>query len=224
MRSCVRSTLGSRAVCKACEYKDGTEKRQSVVWQAEETGDGRGYCPSYNLAPTDVTPCIVAGTHFKSDEKQVLMPMVWGMIPRWHKVAHSQLLQLNRHFIKQHSSLFQGDFKKHGMTTHNARFEGLTASKLYSHPLNVGQRCAIVCDGYYEWKTTGENKKGAKQPYFIYAKQREGFKIAERKSWEDQWSQEEGWKGIKVLKLAGIFDSWLSPEVRTINSMRSLRF
>lgn len=99
------------------------------------------------------------------------------------------------------------------MSTHNARLEGLSASKLYSHPLSLGQRCVIVCDGYYEWKTTGKKTKGVKQPYFIYAKQDSEVKIEDRKTWRNEWSQEDGWNGIKLLKIAGIFDSWLSEEV-----------
>ncbi|XP_046733886.1 abasic site processing protein HMCES [Diprion similis] len=189
-------TLEPEAMCKACQYKDSAGKHASARWQAEETGDGRGYCSSYNLAPTDVIPCVVAGRHFRAEEERVLHPMVWGMIPRWHK----------------------GDYRKHGMSTHNARFEGLSASKLYSHPLSLGQRCVIVCDGYYEWKTTKQTSKGSKQPYFIYAKQDEGVKIEDRQTWNKEWSQDDGWNGIKLLKIAGIFDTWLSAENKKIYS------
>lgn len=59
------------------------------------------------------------------------------------------------------------------MTTNNCRIEGLTESRLYKDPLSKGQRCAVLCEGFYEWKQP-ENKGGSKQPYIIYFPQPEG--------------------------------------------------
>ncbi|XP_048515317.1 abasic site processing protein HMCES isoform X2 [Athalia rosae] len=189
------ATLDSNEICGSCGYKE--QKFKQLSWQSSDIGDGMtGYSPSYNLAPRDVTPCIVSGSHFKSKEKQVLHPMIWGMIPRWHK----------------------GDYRKHSMTTHNARSEGLLESKLYSQPLTQGQRCVILCEGYYEWKTKNKNKSDPKQPYFIYSKQNDGVEIQDRDTWKNEWSMENGWNGIKLLKLAGIFDSWLTVEKKKIYS------
>lgn len=41
-------------------------------------------------------------------------------------------------------------------------------------------------------------------------------KIWDRSSWdnEDVWSEEEGWKGPQLLKMAGLFSRWTSSEVR----------
>lgn len=45
------------------------------------------YRPSVNIAPTDVTPVVVSGSHFDQDANSpVIYPMMWGMIPPWHKV------------------------------------------------------------------------------------------------------------------------------------------
>lgn len=42
-------------------------------------------------------------------------------------------------------------------------------SKLYSEQLTKGRRCVVICEGFYEWKTT--EGPGKKKPYFIYAPQ-----------------------------------------------------
>nr|CAD7413655.1 unnamed protein product [Timema poppensis] len=79
--------------------------------------------------------------------------MMWGMIPPWHK----------------------GEPKSHGLSTNNCRLEGMIGSKLYGRAFSKGNRCVIVCDGFYEWQTT--KGKGNKQPYFIYMPQPEGGEV-----------------------------------------------
>lgn len=41
-------------------------------------------------------------------------------------------------------------------------------------------------------------------------------KIWDRSSWdkEDVWSEDDGWKGPQLLKMAGLFSRWTSSEVR----------
>lgn len=100
--------------------------------------------------------------------------------------------------------LIQGDYRKHKMSTHNARLEDLQNSKMYLPPLRQGKRCIAVVEGFYEWKRDGSTK----QPYFIYAKQENDIKVEDKSSWSDDWSEETGWKGLKLLKLAGIFNTF----------------
>lgn len=45
------------------------------------------YVQSCNIGPKDIVPCVVAGTHLKNEEERLLCPMLWGMIPPWHKVS-----------------------------------------------------------------------------------------------------------------------------------------
>lgn len=97
------------------------------------------------------------------------------------------------------------------MSTHNARLENLKSSTLYGPPLRRGQRCIVVCEGYYEWK--GDKTKGPKQPYYIYAAQEKGVRVDDPTTWTDAWSEESGWMGAKVLKMAGIFNKFKTPEV-----------
>lgn len=77
--------------------------------------------------------------------------------------------------------------------------------------MNVGKRCVVVCDGFYEWQTT---KGKTKQPYFIYAPQKDGIEIDKPASWNLAWSESSGWHGPKLLSMAALYNVWMSPEVR----------
>lgn len=63
-------------------------------WRAEYNL-GRKYEGSHNIAPTDITPVLVSAKHFDEAEvdgnRRVLVPMMWGMIPFWHKVHFGRL-------------------------------------------------------------------------------------------------------------------------------------
>jgi putative SOS response-associated peptidase YedK len=85
-----------------------------------------------------------------------VIPMTWGLKPRFKTETH--------------------------LTTNNARTESVTTSKLYGHLLNK-QRCVLMVDGFYEWKTEGSIKrpflisnKPSKQ--FMFVKQ-EGESLAD---------------------------------------------
>ncbi|CAL4089538.1 unnamed protein product, partial [Meganyctiphanes norvegica] len=75
-----------------------------------------------------------------------------------------------------------------------------------------GKLCVVLCDGFYEWQTTKGDK--TKQPYLIYVPQPEGVLIHDRESWDKPglWDDEEGWKGPQMLKMAGLFSRWVSPD------------
>ncbi|PNF39144.1 hypothetical protein B7P43_G01326 [Cryptotermes secundus] len=157
-KKCVDSggdSLCAEDVQKACSFRGkNSDKYQLPNW-ANNIKNRQQYRPSYNVAPTDVTPVLVSGSHFSGESERMLQPMMWGMVPSWHKVQHVR--------------------KSHGLSTNNCRLEGLLSSKLYSRPFSKGQRCVVVCDGFYEWQTTKGNR--SKQPYFIYMPQDEGTKF-----------------------------------------------
>nr|CAD7266418.1 unnamed protein product [Timema shepardi] len=187
-------TLCPENLQKAVSYKSkSTGKFVCAKW-IETSNCNLSYKPSHNVAPTDVTPVLVSGSHFDSNLERVLHPMMWGMIPPWHK----------------------GEPKSHGLSTNNCRLEGMIGSKLYGRAFSKGNRCVIVCDGFYEWQTT--KGKGNKQPYFIYMPQPEGVRVEDHNTWSDEWSEEEGWKGPKLLAMAGLFDIWKSPQGEVIYS------
>ncbi|XP_071443802.1 abasic site processing protein HMCES isoform X2 [Hetaerina americana] len=179
-------TLSTDRICKACSFKDVKgHKYYTPEWV--NSNDQWCYQPSHNVAPTDVTPILVSGKHFPNltsdPNKPVVHPMIWGMIPPWHK----------------------GTYNNHKLTTNNCRLENVMESRLYNGPLQKGQRCVILCDGFYEWQTT---KGSQKQPYFIYAPQNESIRVEDQSTWNDSWSEECGWQGPQLLKLAGLFDVW----------------
>ena len=62
----------------------------------------------------------------ESKDVYVVQPMMWGLVPFWHRGSSA---------------------KDHGLTTNNARLEGLKESRLYKHAVRHSKRCVIVCDG-----------------------------------------------------------------------------
>ena len=243
MNMCGRTccTLPPDVLPYACTTgRTGKKKQQLPKWNTlkeksvEDTEDdkkkskGCHYIPSTNIAPTLYTPVmlLVSPNHQKSNaplqNKQeennesgpvvMLQSMMWGLIPPWHRSDSP---------------------KGHGLTTNNARIENIKESKLYRHPLENKQRCVVICDGFYEWKTF---KDGTKQPYLIYAKQtcskcepnsnraeacvhtcvlkNQTLEMASR-----NWTEDRGWTGQKPLFMAGIYSKW-NPTVRSINEKK----
>ncbi|XP_075984823.1 abasic site processing protein HMCES [Anticarsia gemmatalis] len=171
----------------ACSYKPrNTDLYTQPQWLPEHNA-GKEYTPSYNIVPTDITPIIVSSSRFKNvaESSRVLKPMMWGIIPPWHK----------------------GDYKTHNLSTNNCRLENIRSSKLYSPILNDGGRCVIVAEGFYEWQTTNKLSK-TKQPYYIYAPQEDKIKMDEPDTWNNSFDEEDGWKGIRLLYMAGLYNVW----------------
>jgi len=165
------------------DMKDGEgSEMETPEWRAEYNL-GRRYQASYNIAPTDITPVIVSAAHFSDAEDQkcarVVTPMMWGMIPFWHK----------------------GDYRRHGLTTNNCRLEHLMDSKLYRGPFKRGQRCVVICEGFYEWQTAGPAKKPSeREAYLVFVPQAADVKIYDKNTWSPQ--------DVKLLRMAGLFDVW----------------
>lgn len=68
----------------------------------------------------------------------------------------------------------------------------------------------MICEGFYEWKTT--EGPGKKKPYFIHTPQKNLVPVYDKNAWESvQWSEKSGWCGPSLLKLAGIYNKWNSP-------------
>lgn len=82
-----RSLPRAKLQC-ACSYRTKGENSYTIPDWLPEHNDGKEYTPSYNIARTDVTPILVSNSKYKNAAKtsRVLKPMVWGIIPPWHKV------------------------------------------------------------------------------------------------------------------------------------------
>ncbi|GBP38894.1 Embryonic stem cell-specific 5-hydroxymethylcytosine-binding protein [Eumeta japonica] len=181
-------SLDKNQVQCACSYKPkNATKFIKPPWIDEHNG-GKEYTPSYNIAPTDVTPVIISASRFTEDNtNRIIKPMMWGIIPPWHK----------------------GDHRNHGLSTNNCRIENIKSSKLYGPALREGGRCVIVVEGFYEWQTTKPTK--IKQPYYIYAQQ--DLDVDNPETWNYDFDEDSGWRGIKLLSLAGIYSVWKNSDV-----------
>lgn len=216
-------------LCKASTYKNpkfkgSTYDYKQPQWRNEYNG-GREYKPSYNLAPTDISPVLISAAHFNDgtdldtstlpddfentddsddnlsdDGDQVLVPMLWGMIPFWHD-----------------SSL---DFRRHGLTTNNCRLETMLESKLYRNAFHKGQRCVVLCEGFYEWQTTNPKatKASERAAYYIYMPQEDGICIEDTSTWHHSIEK------LNLLKMAGLFDIWTNSNGEQMYSYSVITF
>lgn len=182
-RTCL--TLEPQEIQCCCKYQKPSQTKPKTPEYRNEFNCGRKYQPSHNIAPTDITPVLVSAAHFddaKESSERIIVPMMWSMIPRWHK----------------------GDYRKHGLTTNNCRLENLPMSKLYGPALAAGHRCVILCEGFYEWQTTAKELKASERPaFYIHMPQNNNVKMEDKSTWH---LEKDG--TINLLKMAGLFDVW----------------
>ncbi|CAH4034734.1 abasic site processing protein HMCES [Pieris brassicae] len=196
-------------VCCACSFLEKKLNRFIKPDYLNEYNNGKEYTPSYNIAPTDVTPILISASKFKNaaQTSRIIKPMMWGIIPPWHK----------------------GDYKKHNLSTNNCRIENIKSSSLYNPIFRGGGRCIIVVEGFYEWQTSEKTKN--KQPYYIYMKQHPNLKVTDQTTWSNNFNENEGWTGIKLMYIAGLYHVWrdenvviYSYSVITMESNETLRW
>lgn len=90
-------------------------------------------CRSFNLAPTKPLICV---RESPTDGSREVDEMVWGIEPRFETDKH--------------------------LNTINARVEGVSKSRMYSHLLDE-KRCVVIVDAFYEWDQTKKDHT----PYLI---------------------------------------------------------
>src|SRR5215211_7320661 len=88
-----------------------------------------GFEPHFNIAPTQQQWTII----WERDGSPAVRQMRWGLIPSW------------------------ATDRSIGNRMINARAESLTEKAAFSAPLE-SQRCIILADGYYEWRSAGKSK------------------------------------------------------------------
>uniref|UniRef100_T1GQT7 Abasic site processing protein HMCES n=1 Tax=Megaselia scalaris TaxID=36166 RepID=T1GQT7_MEGSC len=122
----------------------------------------------------------------------------------------------------------EGDYKKHGLTTNNCRLEHMMNSKLFKGPFLRGQRCVVLCEGFYEWQTTKSSKPSERPAFYIYTPQKEGVQIHNKSSWQTDFEKEiideKTEPKLKLLKLAGLFDVWKDEKGDKIYSYSIITF
>ncbi|KAJ7691117.1 hypothetical protein B0H17DRAFT_1011162 [Mycena rosella] len=98
------------------------------------------FVPRYNIAPHSQAP--VLRRIDPETDQLVLSTMKWGLVP---------------HFMK---------FEDKTLNTTNARSENLVDGGGMWESIKGPKRCAVVCQGYYEWLTKGKDKL----PHFVKPK------------------------------------------------------
>ncbi|KAG7447344.1 DUF159-domain-containing protein [Guyanagaster necrorhizus] len=116
---------------------------------AAEWIDQDNFVPRYNIAPRTQAPVLrrsqgsnapsasdsqPSTSKLSSQDTLVLQTMKWGLIPHWSKFEDTKL------------------------NTTNARAENLVDGGGMWQSLKGRKRCAVICEGYYEWLTKGKNK------------------------------------------------------------------
>ena len=98
----------------------------------------------YNVAPTDE---VIAVRRAGGGRK--LIPLRWGLVPHWSEDPDSLPPLIN------------------------ARAESLERRRAF-RDLILDRRCAVLADGFYEWRTEG----GVKQPYYVRRRDRVPLALA----------------------------------------------
>jgi putative SOS response-associated peptidase YedK len=113
--------------------------------------------PRYNVCPTDPVDVVR-----ESDGRRELVPMRWGLVPRW----------------------WSKTLKDVRMATFNARAETVETKPFFRDAFKRN-RCLIPMSGYYEWQDT----PAGKQPYYFTA--RDGSPILTAAGLWDSWKNPE---------------------------------
>jgi putative SOS response-associated peptidase YedK len=130
----------------------------------------------------EICPIIVSAQHFNefaSPSERLIIPALWGLVPRWHK----------------------GDFREHGFNTVNFQVENIDDSRMYKPAFNRGKRCVLICEGFYEWQRIPTRLPVPERSvYFIHKTQSKGVNIGDKSTWTCD--------NVKLMHIAGIFDIW----------------
>jgi len=98
-----------------------------------DAGDLDPRPPRYNVSPTESVIVLRRGASGRE-----LVSLRWGLVPHWAQDPDDLPLMIN------------------------ARSETLTERRAFRDLLG-GRRCAVLADGFYEWRT----EAGVKQPYWV---------------------------------------------------------
>jgi len=93
-------------------------------------GEMPGYPLSYNIAPTQLSPIVLAD----ADQNRVCQLMRWGLVPSWSKGPDAKFNMIN------------------------ARAESIEQKPAYRTAYKQ-RRCLVPVDGYYEWSGPAKGKQ-----------------------------------------------------------------
>ena len=119
--------------------------------------------PSFNVCPTDTVDVVVRG-----DDKRVLIPMRWGLIPGWWKKP----------------------LKEMRVATFNARSDTIATKPMFRDSFQR-RRCLMPASGYYEWVTAPDKSK---HPFYFTRVDGQAMTIA---AIQDAWNDPETGERIR---------------------------
>jgi putative SOS response-associated peptidase YedK len=128
--------------------------------------------PRYNVCPTDPVDVVTA-----EEGKRELVPMRWGLIPRW----------------------WSKTIKDAKTATFNARAETIETKPFFRDAFKR-TRCLIPMSGYYEW----QNTPGGKQPWYFTA--RDGSPLLTAAGLWDEWKNRETGERLNPRSDASVLD------------------
>ncbi|CAH1787927.1 unnamed protein product [Owenia fusiformis] len=182
--------LAPEDVCRACTHRNKQGKKTKPQWR--DAPGGQQYNTSYNMSPGSHTPVLISSQHFdsvyegeKCESERLIQPMHWGLIPPW-----------------------SSDPKSAGYSMSNCRSESMLEKRSFKIPLQKGQRCVVLANGYFEWQT--DKISGKKQPFYIYTL-RTGDQNKEKNNKDidtTKKAKEDSMEGEKLLCMAGVFEKW----------------
>jgi putative SOS response-associated peptidase YedK len=119
--------------------------------------------PRYNVCPTDPVDVVTA-----EEGKRDLVPMRWGLIPRW----------------------WSKTIKEAKIATFNARAATIETKPFFRDAFKR-TRCLIPMSGYYEW----QDAPGGKQPWYFTA--RDGSPLLTAAGLWDEWKDRNTGERLK---------------------------
>lgn len=91
-----------------------------------------------------------------------MISALWGFIPRWQK----------------------GNYREHKFNTVNFRAENMDQSRLYKPAFNRGQRCILICKGFYEHQRVPYCLPPEERSiYYISSSQMKGIEVDNKLTW-----------------------------------------
>ena len=159
-------TLKKADIARHVSYKEQSEVKEPAWVKISKLATD--YCPCANIGPGSYTPVLFSDRNMclgsaKEHNNDILFltQMKWGLIPSWHK----------------------GNEESFKFKMINCRGDSLREKASFRKPFELGQRCVVLAEGFYEWKSAG----GKKQPYFIKPSDKQ------------------------LLAMAAVFDKWVGP-------------
>lgn len=162
---------------------------------------------NYNIAPSQEILAIV-----RRDQENILDLFHWGLVPFWAKD-----ISIGNKMI-------------------NARAETVAAKPSFRTAFKK-QRCLILADGFYEWKSV----KGEKQPYFLTLPDETPFAFAGLwETWNDKGKAERFYQSCTIITVPASesvlpvhhrmpailnpdkYSNWLDPNIQDVETLEEI--